>query len=265
MRGADARAWLGDLVTARIEDLRPGRARRSLLLTPTGRIRADFTVACVEGAFLLIQDPRQPEPVETILTPYVLSSEVELEDRTEQLGLLAFPNSGPRDEGSAQIYAPSCLGPGFDLLLPHEAERDADRAVEGLLRADEAALEAWRIERGVARFPADLGPGSLPHEAGLEHVIEYEKGCFLGQEAAARIRNLGHPPHVVLAGRAEGAARRGDGVVAAGRDAGRITSAAASDGGTAVILRVDWKARGADLSTASGVRVKVRGLASGAA
>ena len=40
--GGDASAWLNDLVTADVEGLEAGRSRRSLLLTPTGRIRADL-------------------------------------------------------------------------------------------------------------------------------------------------------------------------------------------------------------------------------
>ena len=44
VRGADAQGWLNDLVTASMEGIRDGEAVRSLLLSPTGRIRADFHV-----------------------------------------------------------------------------------------------------------------------------------------------------------------------------------------------------------------------------
>ena len=53
--GADARAWLNDLVTTDVASLAPGEARPSLLLAPTGRIRAQFQVAAINGAFLLIE------------------------------------------------------------------------------------------------------------------------------------------------------------------------------------------------------------------
>src|SRR5258706_14411229 len=74
--GDDARGWLHDLVTADVESLTEGSSRRSLLLTPTGRIRADFTVAdhpdFPEG-FLLFQDPLQETSVADLLAPYVFS------------------------------------------------------------------------------------------------------------------------------------------------------------------------------------------------
>ena len=62
VRGADAGAWLHDLVTADVEGLAAGQSRRSLLLTPTGRIRADFHVARIDdNTFFLLQAGEQPE------------------------------------------------------------------------------------------------------------------------------------------------------------------------------------------------------------
>jgi folate-binding Fe-S cluster repair protein YgfZ len=83
VRGSGAAAWLHDLVTADVEGLSTGQSRRSLLLTPTGRIRADFHVARLDGSFLLLQAEGQHEAVDAILAPYVLSSDIELDDRSE--------------------------------------------------------------------------------------------------------------------------------------------------------------------------------------
>src|ERR1044071_7701902 len=69
--GADATAWLHDLLTADIARLTPGTACRSLLLTPTGHVRADVHVVRRAGDVLLLQDPRQPESIETALRPYI--------------------------------------------------------------------------------------------------------------------------------------------------------------------------------------------------
>ncbi|MGH2641245.1 MAG: hypothetical protein ACRDGO_06070, partial [Actinomycetota bacterium] len=80
VRGSDARSWLHDLVTADVEGLPDRGSRRSLLLTPTGRIRADFHIAAVDDSYLLLQAPDQPERVDVILRPYVLSSDVEVAD-----------------------------------------------------------------------------------------------------------------------------------------------------------------------------------------
>jgi folate-binding Fe-S cluster repair protein YgfZ len=88
--GGDAFLWLNDLVSADISGLEAGRARRSLLLSPTGRVRAEFTAAVTGDGILLIQDPEH-EVIGELLARYVLSSDVDLQDRTEELALFGFP------------------------------------------------------------------------------------------------------------------------------------------------------------------------------
>lgn len=254
--GPEAEPWLNDLASADLAGLEPGEARRSLLLSPTGHLRADFTAARLDEGFLLVQDHRQPEPVDRLLAPYVLSAEVRLEDRTADLRLVALPAEPPpavRPPPGWRPYRPSCLGGGLDLV--GDAGAPPPPIPEGWVRASLDDLETWRIERGLPRFPADLGPTSLPHEAGLDGSIAYAKGCFLGQEAAARVRNLGHPPFVVLALRADGPAAPGEAVMGDGRAVGEVTSAVPLGEGTALLARVRWAARGLPLSTASGVRL----------
>jgi folate-binding protein YgfZ len=108
------------------------------------------------------------------------------------------------------------------------------------------------VRRGVARFPVDVDEDSLPAEAGLEPAIDLAKGCFLGQESVAKVRNLGHPPRVVLALRAEGPVGPGEPVVTGGREVGRVTSAAPAPDGMALLARVRWEARSEALTTVAG-------------
>jgi tRNA-modifying protein YgfZ len=250
VRGADAAAWLNDLLTAELEGIRSGEGRRSLLLSPTGRIRADLTVTPHDDGLLLLQDPIQASPIDGALTPYVLSSDVSLEDVSDRLGLLALPD-GAAPEGS-WAFRPSPLGTGRGLLFP----RDVPPKVSGLEPADPQDLEAFRIERGVPRFGVDLAEDSLPHEAPLDEAIAHGKGCFLGQEAVAKVRNLGHPPFVVLSLDAPTEVSAGDRLMAGDREVGRITSATRSDGGAAALGRVRWTARDAELSTGEGTALR---------
>src|SRR5207249_4737811 len=130
LSGADARTWLNDLVSADIADLVPGRARRALLLSPTGRVRAEFTVALSGGMLVLLQDPAQPRSIEDLLSPYVLSSDVDLDDRTDELAVFAFPDGGTSVDLEGTTYsAPSCLGSGVDLITSGE---DHDRVLSSL-------------------------------------------------------------------------------------------------------------------------------------
>jgi tRNA-modifying protein YgfZ len=257
VRGADARDWLNDLISADIAGLQPGQARRSLLLTPTGRIRADFTVTPLEDGFLLIQDSDQPEPLLTLLDPYVLSSDVSLEDTTRAHALLALPSGQQPPVAASATWRPSCIGLASDVLVAAERSAELRSALPALELVGLEALEAWRIERGEPRFGVDLLNDSLPHEAGWEDLIAYQKGCFLGQEAVAKVRNLGHPPHVVLAATADGEVGPGDVVLADGAETGLVTSATpTSDGRMAVIVRVRWAVRQAAFRTPAGAEIR---------
>jgi folate-binding protein YgfZ len=241
--GSDALSWLGDLLTADIAALAPGHACRSLLLTPTGRIRADVHVARREEDAMLLQPADQPEHVGLALSAYVLSSDVSLEDRTNDLALFAIPGRAASLVGVAGATQPSFLGSGIDVLTG--TGKPALSFVRscigaGLEEAGPDALEAWRIRRGIPRMGPDFDGRSLPAEAGLDDVIAYGKGCFLGQEAVARVRNLGHPVRVLRYLIASGAARPGDPVFADSAAVGEITSAADGGDGTIVIARVRW-------------------------
>jgi tRNA-modifying protein YgfZ len=255
VRGRDASAWLNDLLTAELSGLEAEEARRSLLLSPTGRIRADVTVTPDVEGFLLLQDPIQPSPIDSLLAPYVLSSEVVVEDRSGDVGLFAAAPGSLVPAADARSFRPSPLGGDEGVLLPRDAQQHVSEDAQLVLPSPED-LEAFRIERGVPRFGVDLGEDSLPHEAPLEQAIAQDKGCFLGQEAVAKVRNLGHPPYVVIALASPEVLASGDPVMAEDRVAGRITSAARLEDGSAALARVRWADRRADLRSREGTPLR---------
>ncbi|MDP9296307.1 MAG: hypothetical protein M3O88_06400 [Actinomycetota bacterium] len=258
--GSDARGWLNDLITGPVGKLRPGRAARSLLLTPTGRIRADITVAEAEQ-LILLQDRAQPHPIDDLLAPYVLSSDVQLTDASERLALLSLPGveMPPQLAEGVRAFAPSVLGPGIGLLVDREsASRIADPLVGSFARTEEEALERWRIALGIPRFGVDFQEGALPAESGLEEAIDFTKGCFLGQESVAKVRNLGHPPRVFIALRATGPVAAGDAVKAGDTNVGSITSSAISPDGTLLLAVVRWEARNDALAATGGTPLERR-------
>ncbi len=256
--GEDAIGWLHDLLTADIASLLPGMSRRSLLLTPTGRIRADVHLARSGHDLFLLQAPCANDPVARLLAPYVLSSDVRLDDVTDVFALLAVPGAGGADS-AATSFAPSVLGAGHDEILPAgppAVERRAALTAGGLVEATAEAVEIDRIRRGVARMGNDFDESSLPAEAGLDALIDATKGCFLGQESVARVRDLGHPPRVLRRVRTDGVVRVGEPVRVGDREVGQITSAAAGVGHDSVaITRVGWEAREDELALDGGRRL----------
>jgi len=240
--GNDAAKWLNDLVTAKVDRITPGRACGSFLLDPRGHIRAHFIVARTWQSFLLIQDPAQPDPVGELLRKYVLSSDVAITE--EKACIFAVPGSpaGPSVSWSVAPAAPE-HGGGTYLGAPAERHDELMRSLsEGLVPVSKVALEAARISAGIPRYPVDLVPNSIPAEAPAlqNEVIDAEKGCFLGQESVARVRNLGHPPNLVVILRTDATVSVGEPVTEGGKKVGRITSAVADPAGTTAIARVRW-------------------------
>jgi tRNA-modifying protein YgfZ len=251
--GPDAIGWLHDLLTADIAGLASGEARRSLLLTPTGHIRADVHVVRRQDDVVLIQDREQPEDIGAALEPFVLSSDVRLDDASGDLVILAVPG---RDAPPTTLpaYAVSCLDMGIDVIAPtsQSASTRAALIAAGIHETSLEAAEALRIERGIARMGHDFDRRSLPSEAGLDHVIDATKGCFLGQESVARVRNLGHPPRVLRHVGSDAALPVGSVARTDASDVGEVTSATRLDGRSIALVRVAWSAATARLADSQG-------------
>ncbi len=53
-------------------------------------------------------------------------------------------------------------------------------------------IHKQRIEAGLFSVPEEIGPENLPQEGGLENgSVDFQKGCYLGQETMARIHATG--------------------------------------------------------------------------
>lgn len=258
VEGSDARAWLNDLVTADVASLAPGMLRPSLLLGPTGRVRASFAIAVEDGstgAFLLMQPGSEPS-VAGLLAPYVLSSSVLLSSDAR------VPVSLPVESARVDALTPSLMSllalPGgtsvTELLPGDEIEALAERMrAEGVAQLGPEDLERLRILSGIPRLGVDLDENSLPAEAAWEERIDLAKGCFLGQESVAKVRNLGHPPRAILAVTVPPGTAPGERVLGAdGAEVGLVTSSARGPDGTRALVRVRWEARDAALRTGAG-------------
>jgi hypothetical protein len=151
-------------------------------------------------------------------------------------------------------FTPSTLGEGAGAVVAPGEPAAALRAAllaAGLVEASAEALDRWRIRRGVPRMGADFGTEALPAEVGLEGTIDLTKGCFLGQESVAKVRNLGHPPRAIVPVRSRSPIRVGMPIFAGGVEVGEVTSVAA-DGQLDAIARIRWAAAGQELSTSAG-------------
>jgi folate-binding protein YgfZ len=147
---------------------------------------------------------------------------------------------------------------GFDLLVREDRRSNVLETLTARRRVPEEAVMAWMIRRGIPTFGIDLDERSLPAEAGLEETtVDFTKGCFLGQESVAKLRNFGHPPRVILALVADGPVAPGEALSADGAEVGLVTSVVHDRAGGPVraLGHVRWEARERSFVTPGGVRL----------
>jgi folate-binding protein YgfZ len=193
--GLDARKLLNGLVTTDVTRVTPVRPRFAALLTPQGKIIADFIIIEANGtdgnAFFLDCPRALAQTLAGRLNLYKLRAKVLVEDLSEMLGVLATWN-GTGKTSHGQCYSdPRLPGLGARCILPlHLAEEAA--ANLGAELVDASAYEAHRIALGVPQGGADFTYGdAFPHESDMDQLggVDFDKGCFIGQEVVSRIEH----------------------------------------------------------------------------
>ena len=131
--------------------------------------------------------------------------------------------------GVAARWAATDLG--LDLIVP---AADAGRLRTALLGAgageiSEQAAEVARVESGRPRFGREMSSATMPAEAGIvERAIDFEKGCYIGQEPVARLHYRGRPNRVLRGLRLSGPAESGAELARGDKQVGSIGSACVS-------------------------------------
>src|SRR5262245_41555800 len=112
-------------------------------------------------------------------------------------------------------------------------------------------VERLRIRAGFLRYGADVDENHFPFETPLAQFLDYQKGCYVGQEPVFRVHAQGNSARVlrgfVIEG--DGAIARGAVIKHANKDkAGEVTSAVAAGDGTTIALgylhRTVWEVGG---------------------
>ncbi len=242
--GDGARGFLHGLLTADIENLKVGEARFCALLTPQGKIIADFIVAeapTQDGGGFFFDIPRAlTAALVEKLNLYKLRAKVIIEDLSDVLGVLAaWDGSLPAGTLAAGkkvglSYAdPRAPALGLRVMLPpHLASTVASGLGATLVDAPE--YEAHRIGLGVPQGGLDFRYGdAFPHEADMDQLagVDFQKGCYVGQEVVSRMEHRGTARTRAVPVRYDGAAPpAGTAIIAGDRQLGQMGSTAAGCG-----------------------------------
>ena len=241
--GPDRLTWLNSLITQDVLGLTPGHTVESLLLNPQGRVEHAFFLSDDGQSTWLLVSAEGADALESWLRSMVFRMDVTIQ-RPEDLvvvtsssaafleglsALVVFSDPWPRVGVGSVGYAED-VHPGHEWELHSAVVSEADVAVFSVPTVTPEHLDALSI---AAARPTmmDVDEKTLPHELDwLRTAVHLNKGCYRGQEAVAKVHNLGHPPRRITLLHLDGSESllpsSGDDVMFGEKTVGRITRAA---------------------------------------
>jgi len=204
--GADCRSFLQGLTSNDVTRLTPDHALFSALLTAQGKFLHDlFLIDDGRDGVLVETEAARRDELARKLTLHRLRARVTIEAAPER-GVFAAWGEGalaalglPDEAGATRAFAgglaladPRLAGAGARLLLPEEGAAALEAA--GFAPASFAAWDRFRLGLGLPDGSRDIEPDKgLLLECGHDelHGVDFDKGCYLGQELTARTRYRG--------------------------------------------------------------------------
>lgn len=250
--GPDRLTWLHSLTTQHLEALPSGVSTTALILTPQGHVEHELHIVDDGSTTWITVEPGSAEALAAYLDSMRFMLRVEVLDVTPDWAVIWEPVHEVDPAWSTWLVAP-------DFALGEISAAGADRGGDATRYVDHRpallvgrevlvpradlldrlgqdpagtwALEALRVAAAAPRLGLETDHRTLPHEVGwIGPAVHLAKGCYRGQEAVARVHNLGAPPRRLallhLDGAAEVLPAHGDLVLLDERAVGWVASAA---------------------------------------
>jgi tRNA-modifying protein YgfZ len=236
VRGSEAVDFLQGQVSNDVEGLRPGTGCYATILNHKGKLRTDLRILRGEDFLWLDTEAVGHAVLQHMLQTYALGRDVQWEDLTEDHAILSLigpgsdelaPEAPPRAEHSftdsgSGLWVRTDIG--LDVLCGRR-QADGLRAELGVEEVSEEAAECLRIESGRPRLGVDMDSETMPQEAGInERAVDFEKGCYVGQETVARLHWKGKPNRHLRGLRLSEPVERRTDIVLGEKVVGRVSS-----------------------------------------
>src|SRR3954452_13433997 len=251
LTGGDRVRWLNGMVTNNIRDLAQDHGAYAFLLNPQGRILSDL-YAYKRGESIIVEtDCSQVENILATFDHYIIMDDVEVKDISGEITALGI--TGPKSEEvlqAAGITLPQLAElqmqliawqetdcplvrsdekqfPAYEMWLPSaHVKKLWDALVQaGATPVGFEGLEMQRIMSGIPRFGTDIRERDLPQETEQVRALNFNKGCYVGQEIVERIRSRGAVHRKFTGFLADGPVAPASKVIVAEKEVGEITSA----------------------------------------
>ena len=204
--GEDRLTWLNDLFSQKLDDLNPNVSVEALWLDAQGRIVRDFHIVDDGEKTWLITYSTEIDVLVSQLQRMVFRAKVTVEDVSADYAVVAtWAKDVPGSVMSWQDPWPDVSVGGWRYGEgPSEPWNYRESLVPAVLvssvwkdfkHCGTMALDALRVAAMRPTGPNEIDEKALPHEFDwLASAVHMNKGCYRGQEAVAKVHNLGHPP-----------------------------------------------------------------------
>jgi tRNA-modifying protein YgfZ len=192
--GADRLRFLNGQITNDLGKANETSAIEACVLNAKGKLDAHIFVSVSGECFLADAEPELRETLKIRLERYVIADDVQIEDITDQFSLFhLLSQQSPGLANCRTISARRFAETGWDVWVEASQHDAVARELSsGFTLYDSDAAEVMRIEQGIPRWGRELTQEIIPIEANLEQrTIDYQKGCYIGQEVISRIKMSG--------------------------------------------------------------------------
>jgi tRNA-modifying protein YgfZ len=209
--GSDRLKFVHNQTTNSVNLLQPGQGCDTVVINSTARTLDLVTVYVMADKAVLLVSPQRRESLLKWFDRYIFfGDQVTLQDVTSEtatfrligpqaesllasLGAVALPTVLHQHIATELAGMPLCIALGSGLALPGytlfcaAAQAPALAAALAATPLDEASWQHLRILQGRPQPESELTEDYNPLEAGLWHLLSFNKGCYIGQETIARL------------------------------------------------------------------------------
>ncbi|MCW5961430.1 MAG: folate-binding protein YgfZ [Pyrinomonadaceae bacterium] len=210
--GGEAEMFLTGLITNDVKNLESGRWMYAAFPNAQGRLLAVVKVWKLNESYYFETEAETYETVLKNLERFTLAGDFRVRDMTSEFTCFSvqgvempkFSFDLPAENrvvktelNGSELIVLNCadIGKyGFYCFVNNSAIEDVRAMLRdaGIVPVSDQAFEVLRIEAGLPHYGVDMDETTVVPEIGIDGLISYSKGCYIGQEVIARIHFRGH-------------------------------------------------------------------------
>ncbi|KAB1197365.1 MULTISPECIES: aminomethyltransferase family protein [Haloferax] len=210
-----------------------GRGVYAFLLDPDGRIETEMYIYNAGERLLIFTPPDRAEPLVEEWRSKTFLQRVRIRDASDEFAVFGVHGSKSTEKVASILSGAGAPEPqlsfvrgsiggeygvtviasdnptgeeGYDLIC---RAKDAEDVFEALLLYGNPAIpvgyqtwESLTTEAGTPLFETELR-GNIPNVVGTRNALDFDKGCFVGQEVVSKVENRGRPSRRLVGFRAD--------------------------------------------------------------